>query len=76
MCDAQNVIRDALERAFARGEIDPVAPIPVLLQTMMAMGHGLVTHDLPRTGMSMDAMEPVIRAMVVGILRPTNRAPE
>jgi TetR/AcrR family transcriptional regulator, repressor for uid operon len=75
MCDVETAIIDALFKAHARGEIDPVAPIPVLMQIMLAMGHGIVTHDLPRLGITPDMMEPVIRAMVVGLLRPREKTP-
>jgi AcrR family transcriptional regulator len=75
MCDAERVIFDSLAKAQAKGEIDPVAPLPLLLQTMMAMGHGLVTHDLPRLGITPDMMTPVIRAMVMALLRPATTEP-
>jgi AcrR family transcriptional regulator len=74
MCDAEKVIFERLAKAEANGEIRPVAGLPVLLQTMMAMGHGLVTHDLPRVGITPDMMTPIIRAMVVGLLRPSGAA--
>jgi AcrR family transcriptional regulator len=73
MCDATNVIGKSMQEALDRGEIDPVLPLDVLLPVMMAMGHGLVTHDLPRKGISTAAMEPAVRAMIIGLLRPAMR---
>jgi TetR/AcrR family transcriptional regulator, repressor for uid operon len=75
MCDVEKAIMDALHAAHDSGEINPVAPIPVLMQTMLAMGHGIVTHDLPRLGITPDMMEPIIRAMVVALLRPKLNQP-
>ncbi|MCU0831114.1 MAG: TetR/AcrR family transcriptional regulator [Rhizobiaceae bacterium] len=76
MCDAERVIFEAMKAAQDRGEIAPVAPLDVLLQSMMAMGQGIVTHDLPRRGISPDTLRPVIHAMVVALLRPTEKSPK
>jgi TetR/AcrR family transcriptional regulator, repressor for uid operon len=70
MCDARAMLGESLESAHACGEIDPVMPLPKLLDIMMAMGHGLVTHDLPRFGIAAQDMEPALRAMIVALLRP------
>ncbi len=74
MCDVHDVIGAALHHASANGDIDPVLPLDQLLPIMMAMGHGLVTHDLPKIGISIQAMEPAMRAMIEGLLRPTKKA--
>lgn len=71
MCEPTEVIGAALSSAVESGEINPVMPLEHLLPVMMAMGHGLVTEDLPRKGISIRAMEPAVRAMIVGLLRPT-----
>lgn len=62
-----------LGRAAQRGEIEPVAPIDTLLPTMMSMCHGLALNDLPSEGVSLEQVEIILRASVVGILRPTGR---
>ena len=76
MCDVHEVIDAALHAALERGEIDPVIPLNQLLPFMMAIGHGLVTHDLPSTGISIEALEPAVRGMIVGVLRPTAKVPQ
>ena len=70
MCEVTEVIGAALNDAVLRGEIDPVLPLEQLMPIMMAMGHGLVTEDLPRMGIPIQTMEPAVRAMIVGMLRP------
>lgn len=62
-----------LGRAVQRGEIEPVAPIEALLPTMMSMCHGLALNDLPSEGVPLDQVEIILRASVVGMLRPTAR---
>ena len=62
-----------LGRAAQRGEIEPVAPIESLLPTMMSMCHGLALNDLPSEGVPLEQVEIILRASVVGILRPTGR---
>jgi TetR/AcrR family transcriptional regulator, repressor for uid operon len=70
MCEVRDVIASAIKASAARGDIEPVAPVDVVVDMMIAMGHGLATRDLPRLGTGCEAMEPVIRAMVDAILRP------
>jgi TetR/AcrR family transcriptional regulator, repressor for uid operon len=74
MCEPTEIIGAALQMAVDRGEIDPVMPLELLLPIMMAMGHGIVTEDLPRMGISIQAMEPAVRAMIVGLLRPAAKS--
>jgi TetR/AcrR family transcriptional regulator, repressor for uid operon len=70
MCEARLLLASAVESAYARKEIDPVMPLTKMIDVMMAMGHGLISHDLPRMGISADDMEPALRAMIVAMLRP------
>jgi TetR/AcrR family transcriptional regulator, repressor for uid operon len=72
MCEVTEVIGAALRASVESGEIDPVLPLAQLIPIMMAMGHGLVTEDLPRIGITTQIMEPAVRAMIVGMLRPAN----
>jgi TetR/AcrR family transcriptional regulator, repressor for uid operon len=74
MCEPTEIIGAALHMAVERGEINPVMPLEHLLPIMMAMGHGIITEDLPRMGISVQAMEPAVRAMIVGLLRPVEHA--
>lgn len=73
MCEVTDVIGGALRNAVNSGEINPVLPLEQLLPIMMAMGHGLITEDLPRLGISIQTMEPAVRAMIVGMLRPSEK---
>ena len=72
MCEPTEVIGIALQTALDRGEINPVVPLQQLVPIMMAMGHGLVTEDLPKQGISIEAMQPAVRAMIVSLLRPAD----
>ena len=73
MCEVTCVIGVALHNAVQSGEINPVLPLEQLVPIMMAMGHGLVTEDLPRAGISIKTMEPAVRAMITGMLRPREK---
>lgn len=65
------LIGSQLQGAIERGEIDPQVDLGTLLASIMAIGEGLALNDLPALGVSFDKLEIVIRAMVVGMLRPT-----
>jgi TetR/AcrR family transcriptional regulator, repressor for uid operon len=73
MREARAMLEAGLRQAVEAGVIAPVAPLPVVLETMMSMGHGLVMADLPRQGLNREALEPVIRAMITAALRPTGK---
>ena len=70
MLQARQMIRAGLERGLERKEIAPVLPLDQLLDIMMAAGHGIVTHDLPRHGMTMADIEIVVRNLVFSVIRP------
>ncbi|MBL8584469.1 MAG: TetR/AcrR family transcriptional regulator [Rhizobiaceae bacterium] len=59
-----------LSAAVERGEIDPPVGFETLLPTIMAIGEGMALNDLPGRGVDMDQLEILLRAMVVGMLRP------
>ena len=61
-----------LQGAIARGEIDPPVDLGTLMAAIMAIGEGMALNDLPALGVPFDKLETIIRAMVVGMLRPTN----
>ena len=68
------MIRNYLEASIARGEIDPPVDLDTLLVTIMAMGEGIAMNDLPGMGFSPERLEPLLRAMVEGMLRPKKTA--
>lgn len=68
------MIRDYLEAAIARGEIDPPVDLDTLLVMIMAVGEGIAMNDLPGMGFSPERLEPLLRAMVEGMLRPKKTA--
>ncbi len=65
-------IGSQLQGAIARGEIDPPVDLGTLMAAIMAIGEGMALNDLPALGVPFDKLETIIRAMVVGMLRPTN----
>ena len=65
------LIANQLQGAIERGEIAPQVDLATLLASIMAIGEGLALNDLPALGVSFDKLEIVVRAMVVGMLRPT-----
>lgn len=70
----EEIIRGYLAGGIERGEIDPVAELDVLLPSMMAIAHGMALNDLPSFGIPFEKLEPVVRATVEGLLRPTGRS--
>lgn len=62
----------ALEAAKARGEIDPIADMDLVVASLAAMGEGIIMRNFPAQGLPVEALEPVFRALAVAMLRPTN----
>ena len=59
--------------AMARGEIDPPGDLKTVLAMFMALGEGLALNDLPSLGFEPEKLEPLVRATIEGMLRPTAR---
>jgi TetR/AcrR family transcriptional repressor of uid operon len=64
-----------LAGAIERGEIDPPVELPTLMAVIMSVGEGIAINDLPARGIPLDQLRAALRAMVVGMLRPTGKAP-
>jgi TetR/AcrR family transcriptional regulator, repressor for uid operon len=60
-----------IENAASEGLIDPIADIGTLLPVMMAIGEGLIFSNLPEQGVDADKLEPFLRVITSGLLRPT-----
>jgi TetR/AcrR family transcriptional repressor of uid operon len=71
----EGMFRAYLGGAIERGEIDPPVGLDVLVPTLMAIIHGMALNDLPSIGISPERLEPLIRASLEGMLRPTDRLP-
>lgn len=69
------LIARQLQGAIERGEIAPAVDLNTLLAAIKAIGEGLALNDLPALGVTFDKLEAVVRAMVVGMLRPTSTSP-
>lgn len=67
------MILPVLKGAIERGEIDPPIDLPTLMAVVMSIGEGMAINDLPSRGVAIDQLETALRAMVVGMLRPTGR---
>jgi AcrR family transcriptional regulator len=67
-----DMIEPLLASAIERGEIDPPVDLPTLMAVMMSVSEGIAINDLPARGIRIDQLETALRAMVVGMLRPTN----
>jgi AcrR family transcriptional regulator len=63
-----------LESAIERGEIDPPVDLRTLMTVIMSVGEGIAINDLPARGVPLDKLEAAMRAMIVGLLRPTGSA--
>jgi AcrR family transcriptional regulator len=73
MQEVQKMFGEYIGNARMRGEIDPPVELDVLLPTLMAIAHGMALNDLLSLGVPAEKLEIILRAMVVGMLRPTNR---
>lgn len=60
----------AVGAAKARGEIDPVGDLELVVASLAAMGEGIIMRNFPAQGVPVEALEPMFRALAVGILRP------
>jgi len=57
--------------AMERGEIDPPGDLETVLAMFVALGEGLAINDLPAMGIPPEKIEPLVRATIEGMLRPT-----
>ena len=73
MGEVQHQIRNYVQAALDRGEIDPVVELDALLPMMMAIGQGLAINGLPGKGVSYDRIEKMFRATTAALLRPTRK---
>ncbi len=60
----------ALETAKARGEIDPIGDLELVVASLAAMGEGIIMRNFPSQGVPVEALEPVFRALAESLLRP------
>lgn len=70
-----DMIAPVLKTAMERGEINPPADLHTLMAVVMSVGEGLAINDLPARGVPLDRLEAVLRAMIVGMLRPAGADP-
>jgi len=59
--------------AIERGEIDPPVDLQTLMAILMSVGEGIAINDLPSRGIPLQQIETAMRAMLVGMLRPTGK---
>ena len=62
-----------VQGAIERGEIAPPVDVQTLMAILMSVGEGIAINDLPARGIPLDQIEKAIHAMLVGMLRPTNK---
>jgi hypothetical protein len=71
----EGLMREELLAVFSaakeRGEIDPVTDLDLAVASLAAMGEGIIMRNFPAQGVPLEALEPVFRALAVGLLRPT-----
>lgn len=67
------MIAPLVQGSIERGEIDPPVDLQTLLAVLMSVGEGIAINDLPARGIPLDQIEKALRAMLVGMLRPTNK---
>jgi TetR/AcrR family transcriptional repressor of uid operon len=67
------MIAPLVKGAIERGEIDPPVDLQTLMAILMSIGEGIAINDLPSRGIPLEQIEKAMRAMLVGMLRPTNK---
>jgi hypothetical protein len=67
------MIAPLIKGAMERGEIDPPVDPETLMAMLMSVGEGIAINDLPARGVPLDQIEAALRAMLVGMLRPTGK---
>jgi TetR/AcrR family transcriptional repressor of uid operon len=72
MGDVQETLRNYLQAAVDRGDIDPVVEFDALLPMIMSIGQGLAISDLPGQGVAYDRIETMLRATAEAMFRPNN----
>ncbi|THF59796.1 TetR/AcrR family transcriptional regulator [Ollibium composti] len=72
----QAMFRAYLGEAMDRGEIDPAVELDVVVPTLLAIINGMALNDLPARGVPLEKLETLVRATLIGILRPTGQPGE
>jgi TetR/AcrR family transcriptional repressor of uid operon len=67
------MIAALVNSAIERGEIKPAVSLPTLMGILMSIGEGIAINDLPGRGIPLEEIEKALRAMLVGMLRPTEK---
>lgn len=67
------MIAPLVQGAIERGEIDPPVDLQTLMAILMSVGEGIAINDLPARGIPLDQIETAMRAILTGMLRPTNK---
>ena len=67
------MIAPLVQGAIERGEINPAVDLQTLLAILMSVGEGIAINDLPSRGIPLEQIETAMRAMLVGMLRPTGK---
>jgi AcrR family transcriptional regulator len=67
------MIAPLIQGAIERGEIDPPVDLQTLMAVLMSVGEGIAINDLPARGIPLEQIEAAMRAMLVGMLRPTGK---
>ena len=70
--EVAEMIVPLLVSGIERGEIDPVVDLQTLMAVLMSVGEGMAINDLPSRGIPLEKLRIALRAMLVGMLRPTN----
>lgn len=73
MKQAYDGFRAYLQGGIKDGQIDPQQDLDALMAMFMAIGEGLILNDLPSQGVSMEAIEQLIRNALKANLRPLPR---
>ena len=71
--EVAGMIAPLIEGAMERGEIDPPVDPQTLMAVLMSVGEGIAINDLPARGIPLDQIVAALRAMLVGMLRPTDK---
>jgi TetR/AcrR family transcriptional repressor of uid operon len=74
-CEVRETIGSFLRELVATGEIDPVTDVGGIMSFMCALIDGIVLRTAFEPDLTRDRIEPMLRQVIIGLLRPAGARP-
>ncbi len=70
--EADQAVTNFLQASLVSGAVEPIIPLKAVIGALSAFVEGLVIRRAMDPSLTTEALEPILRAMLVALLRPKN----